>query len=117
MSTPTKNVPKRLVDSVQLGTSSSTLYTSPAGQKGTRITAIVLVNTGTSSTTATLYLVKSGDSDANSNMLVNAITIPADGFPVVLDFDGVIMNAGDFIDGLAGVTNQITVHIFGIEMN
>jgi len=117
MSTPTINVPKRLITPTQLGTSASTLYTSPAGQKGTRITSILLVNTGASSTTATLYHVPSGGTAGATNVIANAIIVPADGFPVILDLGGVIMNASDTIQGLADAASQVTVHMFGIEMN
>jgi hypothetical protein len=117
MSTPTANVPKRLITPTQLAASVGTLYTSPSGQKGTRITEIILINTGSASTTATLYHVPSGGTAGVTNVIANAIIIPADGFPVILDLGGVIMNASDTIQGLAGAASQITIHIFGIEMN
>ena len=117
MATPTVNEPKRLIAATQLAAAIGTIYTSPAGQKGTRLTAIILVNDSTSAETATLHLVPSGDAAGDDTIICKALSVPGDGFPVTLDVRGLIMNASDTIQGLASVAATITVHMSGIEMN
>ena len=114
--TPTQNDPKRLVTAAQLGSRNGTLYTAASSERGTRLTALVLVNDTTTSATATIYIVETGGTAGVANIIANAVTIPGDGFPVHIDVRGIIMNASDTIQGLASAASQITYHICGIEM-
>jgi hypothetical protein len=117
MATPTDNQPKRLIAPTQLTASVATLYTSPSGQKGTRLTAIILINDSTAAQTATLHLVPPMGTAGDDNIICKAATVPGDGFPVVLDARGLIMNASDTIQGKASAATTVTIHISGIEMN
>lgn len=116
MATPGTWTPKRLFDPVQLGVGSSTLYTVPAATV-TKLNVIILVNDTTTSVTATLYLVPSGGAAGDINLLCRAKIIPSDGDPVVLKLKGYYMSAGDKLEGLASVADQLTVHASGDELS
>lgn len=117
MATPTVNEPKRLIAPTQLAAGVAILYTSPAGQKGTRLTEILLVNDTTTAATVTLYHVPAAGAPGVTNLIMNAASVPGDGFPVIINFRGHVMNANDTIRGFASAANQITIHLSGIEMN
>lgn len=116
MSTPSVLTPKRLVTPAQLTGSATTLYTVPTGTT-TQIKQIILCNDTTSAVTATLYLVPTGGSAGVTNLILNAKAIPTDGSPLIYAFDeGLIMNAGDTLQGLASTTAQVTYHVTGDEL-
>ncbi len=121
MATPTVYTPKALIDPVQLGTVTSTLYASPAGQDGTQLTAIIVVNDTTTADEITLHLVPSGGSAGDDNVLCKDMTIAGDGVPVnVLGMMGVeqlFLEAGGTLQGKADVAGQFTVHLSGVELD
>ncbi|OGO08260.1 MAG: hypothetical protein A2Y61_05615 [Chloroflexi bacterium RBG_13_60_13] len=114
--TPTKNDPKPLA-SGQLATSVGTLYTAPAGERGCRLTGILLVNDTTTNVTVTLYHVASGASPGDNNIICKALTVPADGAAILVPgSDRMILTASQTIQGLASAATQATYHLYGIEM-
>ena len=115
MATPTVYTPKRLIDPVQLGTASGNLYTVPSG-KTTQVMTIILVNDTTTAATGTLWLVPTSGTAGDDNILTKAIDVPNDGTPLILEFDGVFLNTGDSIKGKASIASQVTVHVFGSEL-
>ena len=94
-----------------IGVTVSTLYTVPASTR-TFVKDIDIANTGTSATTATVYLVPSAGTAGTSNMLVPGVTIPPSG---MFQWTGnQIMNAGDTIQIVAGVVG-CTINASGGE--
>ena len=102
-------------DGAQLTGSATTLYTA-TGTKF-QLKTIVLVNDTTTAVTATIYLVPSGGTAGVDNILVNAIAIPTDGSPLVLEFEELYLETSGTIQGLASTTAQVTYHISGKELN
>src|SRR3989304_7656758 len=118
MATPTVLTPKPLADPVQLGSSASTLYTVPASTT-TQVTSIILVNDSATPDAATIYLVPSGGSAADTNILCKAFSVPADGLPyeiVSVNTQGIYLETGATIQGLAVTANTITYHLSGVEL-
>jgi len=112
--TPTTIIPNRLITPIQLAAASAILYTVPA-DTATKLGAIIMVNDTTTPVTATLYLCHHGDGEGVTNLLCNAISIPSDGMPVILEFSGLYMNATDTIEGWASAADQVTIHLSGAE--
>lgn len=115
MATPTVYTPKNLVDAAQLAGSAGTLYTVPASTT-TKLTNITLVNDTTSAVTATIYVVPNGGSAGVTNILINAMGVPTDGSPLILEFGEFYMETGATIQGLASAADQVTYHISGVEL-
>lgn len=118
MPTPTVNEPSMLAAPGQLGVAAAILYTSPAGPAvGTRLTEMVLVNDTTTAVTATLYHVVGAGAPAVADLIANQISIPGDGYPVILQLSGITLNPGDTWQALASVAAQVSWHLYGIEMS
>lgn len=116
MPTPTVYTPKPLVDPGQFTGSVTTVYTVPASTT-TKVTGIILVNDTTTAVTCTVYLVPSGGTAGPDNLLLNAIAIPTDGTPLIMEFaEGVYLETAATIQGLASITAQVTYHLSGVEL-
>ena len=103
------------VDPAQLTGSVTTLYTA-TGTKF-QLTNITLVNDTTTAVTATIYNVPSGGTADATNMLLDAVAIPTDGSPLVLEFGEFYIETSGTVQGLASVAAQVTYHISGKELN
>lgn len=103
---------KRLAQSA-IGTGAGTLlYTVPTGYK-TDVTNIDIANTSSGTLTFSLYLVAVGGSASTSNMLVPAVSIPAN---TMIQWTGVqSLTSGQFIQAI-GSASGITVTITGDEI-
>jgi hypothetical protein len=111
--TPTHGIPKS-VDSFELANASAVVYTVPAGT-ATEVKQIALTNTGAAAVTATIHRCPNGAAEGNSNMLEKAINVPSDGKALVLNYDGLYMNATDTLEAFASAANQVTCHISIME--
>lgn len=92
-----------------LTTATATLYIVPA-QPTTNLLRggrVRLTNTSASVATATLYAVPLGGTAGAANMLLNATSIPVNGY---VDVDIPILASGDFIQALSGTASAITAH-------
>lgn len=100
------------VSPAQLTGSTTTLYTVPASTTS-YLRSIILSNDTTSAVTATIYLVPTGGSAADTNKLIGAKSLPVDGTPLQFNYgqDEVILEAGDTIQGFASTTAQVTYFI------
>ena len=86
--------------------SNTTIYVS-AGN--TAITTIIVCNTGVVDRTLTLYAVPSGGTASTTNMIVNALNVPA-GDTVSFDQEKMVLSNGDFIVALGSNTGlSVTV--------
>ena len=118
MATPTVYTPRRLILPAILTTTNQRYYASPlASGLGTQIKEILLTNYSAQSSTATVYLVESGGSPTNNNTIISAVDIPTTGIPLLFEFDGLYMNAGDEIYAKASVASRIIIHISGVELS
>lgn len=92
-------------------TSSHTFYTSTitGSQTGNAITCMIICNTSSSTTaTITMWAVASAGSASNTNMIINALTIPG-GETVSLDQEKLVLSNGDFIVAQASVANVLSI--------
>lgn len=90
----------------QLTASLVTLYTSPTNTK-TLITKAIFTNTDTVARLLTVNLIRSGGSAGNSNILIDAQSIPAGGSYEAVELEGQILNAGDFVQAKADAVTAI----------
>lgn len=96
-----------LCPSTQLTGSAATYITGAALQK-TTITRARITNTDTATAfTFTLYRVASGGSASASNLLVNARSVAPGSNDLVPELNGMVLNAGDTIQGLASTTAKL----------
>ena len=96
-----------LCPSTQLTASAATYVTAAASLK-TVITRGRITNSDASvAYTFTLYRVASGGSATAANILVNARSVPAGGSDLVPELNGMVLNAGDFIQALASTTAKL----------
>lgn len=98
------------------------LYTSPAGTK-TVVTRLALINTSAGAATATLWVVRSGGTNVNSNIVLGAAAGglslaagPTDPY-IVQDFANLVLAAGDAIWGLSNTLNAINIVASGFQQS
>ena len=98
--------------SLQLATTpGDVLYTCPAATH-TRLDSLLVINSNAATRTITAYLVRSGGSIGNNNLIINAASVPGaatapDGrrfyFP-----EGLVLNPGDFIQAFASAATSLS---------
>jgi len=96
-----------------LGTATSTLYTTPADTT-TILRDIHVCNNSTANCYFSLWLVPSGTSATDSNVMFKEWDVPANDFVHWTGWQ--VLNVGDTIQGLSENDGQITVHISGAEI-
>ena len=118
MATPTIFTVKN-VDAAQLAAATGTLLTVASNTNGIQITSIKLVNDTTTPTNATIYLVPSGGSAADTNILCKNFAVPGDGTPYELIAPGVpvFLESAGLIRGVADTADVITYHISYVEFD
>lgn len=95
----------------QIATGGTTIYTVPTGFR-TDLNDLMICNTSGTDCTLSLHIVVSGGSYSDSNALFDC-TIPAN---TTIQWSGIqVMNAGDFLKGVAGTATSITIHASGNE--
>ena len=92
--------------SALLGVGASILYTCPSGTVAKPF-KMTLTNTTGTGRTVTVYLVRSGDSPATKNMLVNALSVPATNTVQCLDIVGQTLLPGDTIQALCDAATAV----------
>ena len=118
MVTPTVYTPKALVDPAQLTAGITVLYTVPA-LTTTQLTSLILTNDSSTPLNVSIYIVESGSSGDDTNILCKNFTLPADGMPyelVPVNSQGITMNADWTIEGIAATADVVTYHISGVEL-
>ena len=106
----------------QLSGSSTTLYTAPTGTTPTgntqkaKLKAILLHNTDSVDRTITIYIIESGGSVADNRAMLKAVTIPTGKLWIIEFGDGVTLEGGETVRGLASTANVITYRIDVEEM-
>lgn len=90
----------------------TTVYTVPTGYR-TEVLDINIANTNSTTVTCAIHLVPAGSSASNATALFPTVTVPAN---TVIQWTGIeMLNAGDFIQGIAGTATSITVNVTGNE--
>ena len=104
----------KILAQVQPGTSSTDIIAGVPANHETIIKAIHVVNNHDSAVTIALYVATS-DAAAEANAILPAVSMAAGSFAT---YEGTItMDAGDYLNGIAGTGSQITVTVFGDEID
>ena len=91
----------------QVGTSSTTLYTST---NNTAITVIFFCNTTGSDATLSVNVVQSGGSAGATNQIIKDLTIPG-GDTYIMNAEKMVLGNADTIQAISGTSNAITASI------
>lgn len=105
--------PKRLAGGT-LTNATATYYTAGTGTK-TRIDAFSIVNYSGSAATFTLYLVPTGGSADNTNIVIKDRSVAAAASGRLLEGIGQWLDAGGTIQMVASVNSALTITASGIE--
>ena len=92
---------------VQLTGSAASLYTAPTSGK-TQLGKCTFTNTDTSARTITVYLVRSGGSASLANCVISAQVVQPGECYVSPELYGVVLGAGDSVQGFASTASVIT---------
>jgi hypothetical protein len=104
----------KLLAQVQPGTSNTTIYGAVPANHETIIKSIHIVNNSGSAVTIALYVATS-DAVAEANIILPAVSMAAGSFAT---YEGTItMDAGDYLNGIAGAGTEITVTVYGDEID
>ena len=106
-------IPKRLVDGSQIAASATTYYT--ATNVKTRIDALSLTNTAATAINVTIYLVPSGGSASDSNIVLDARSVPAGGTYIPPGVIGQWIEAGGTLRAFASSATSVTLVASGVE--
>lgn len=107
------SVVQEIVNSVQLTSSSATLYTAPAGT-WVQILRLVATNVDTASHQITFQLVPSGGSAGTVNKTTDALVVlPHSNYPGYNEY-GLVLNPGDKLAGFAESGSVVNVFASGL---
>ena len=110
------SIQKPLVSNVQLTAAQSVLYTVPSNTS-TTIQASVATNTTSIPRTVQFNIVPIGGSVLTSTMIVNSVTVPANGQISLPWLILQTMLAGSTIQGAADLASAVTIRISGVEVS
>ena len=76
---------------------------------------LVLVNRSLANANISLYVVPSGGTASDDNILISNLTLePSTTIPI--SFACFTLNAGDTVQGIQNITGAITIHAHGVEV-
>lgn len=111
--------PKTLFNPAQLTAAAATYYTAPANTK-CRITKLVFCNTTATARTVTVHVIRSGGAAAASNKVWDAVVVPPTGsgynMKECFEAEGLVLEAGDFLQMLADSATAVTAEGAGVEI-
>ena len=110
---PTIYDPKILYKGLLTTTLTTTLVTAPGSEAGVKIERIVLTNITSSAASVTID--HADTAGANPFKIMNAASIPGDGFPVVLEL-GIYLNTTDLLRGGCATASAVHCLVYGLEM-
>lgn len=90
-----------------LTTSAGIVFTSSGNSA---VTTVYLCNYGLSDRTATIYLVQSGSSASNTNIIYKDVAIAA-GDTYIIDTERLVLGNGDSVQALASANSSITMTV------
>lgn len=100
-------IPKPLYTGGQLTTAAATLYTSPTNTR-TIVGQATFTNVSATPQLLTVYIVRSGGTATDSNILVDAKPLAPSESYQCYELNGQMLNPGDFIQGKADANSVIT---------
>jgi hypothetical protein len=104
----------KILAQVQPSDSATTIYGNVPADHETIIKTIHIVNNHSGAVTITLFIASS-DANAEANCILPAVSMAAGSFAT---YEGTItMDTGDYLKGTAGTASQITVTVYGDEID
>ena len=104
----------KILAQVQPGTGNTTIYGAVPSNHETIVKGINIVNNSASAVTIALYIATS-DAVAEANIILPSVSMAAGSFAT---YEGTIrMDAGDYLNGIAGTGTEITVTVYGDEID
>lgn len=98
----------------QVPATNTTLYTCPDNTTS-KIMKCTVTNDTTTAETIAMHIVESGGSVADNRLIVPEIAVGDTPYKCP-EMVGQILNAGDFINGIAGTAAQLTTSISVVEV-
>ena len=111
---PTDNF--KILNQVQLSDSATTVYGAVPANHETIVKSIHVVNNRTeSAVTVNLFIADGATTSTEATTILPPVSMAAGSFAI---FEGTItMEVGDYIRGIAGTASEITVTVFGDEID
>lgn len=106
---------KCLINSKYAANSVATEYTAPASTR-VIVDKFTATNIDSSSRTLSVYLVPSGDSASDANLVLDSVSIAANTCRDCTELKNQILNAGDTIQVLASASSNINIRASGREV-
>ena len=105
----------KMLAQVQPGTSATTIYGAVPANHETIVKGIQIVNNDTEALTITLFHADGATTATEATTILPPATIPAGGWAT---YDGTItMEVGDYLRGTASQATEITVTVYGDEID
>ena len=110
---PTDNF--KILDQVQLAATATTIYGAIPANHETIVKSIHVVNNHSSAVTVNLFIADGANTTTEPTTILPPVSMAAGSFAT---YEGTItMEAGDYLRGIAGTADQITVTVFGDEID
>jgi hypothetical protein len=105
----------KILAQVQPGTSATTIYGAVPANHETIIKGINIVNNHSSAVTINLFIADGATTATEATTILPPVSMAAGSFAI---FEGTItMEVGDYLRGIAGSATEITVTVFGDEID
>ena len=110
---PTDNF--KILDQVQLAATATTIYGAVPANHETIVKSIHVVNNHSSAVTVNLFIADGANTTTEPTTILPPVSMAAGSFST---YEGTItMEAGDYLRGIAGTADHITVTVFGDEID
>ena len=105
----------KILNQVQLSDSATTVYGAVPANHETIVKSMHVVNNHSSAVTVNLFIADGATTSTEATTILPPVSMGAGSFAI---FDGTItMEVGDYIRGTAGTASEITVTVFGDEID
>lgn len=101
-----------LIEAKHAASSSATEYTSAASTR-TIVDKFTATNTDSSDRTISVWIVPSGGTEADTNLIVKTKNVVAGTTVDLTDLQNQVLEAGDFIRVVASVASKVTIRASG----
>ena len=105
----------KILNQVQLSDSATTVYGAVPANHETIVKSMHVVNNHSSAVTVILYVADGATTTTEATTILPSVSMAAGSFAI---FEGTItLEVGDYIRGVAGTASEITVTVFGDEID
>ena len=105
----------KILNQVQLAGTATTVYGAVPANHETIVKSMHVVNNHSSAVTINLFIADGATTTTEATTILPPVSMAAGSFAI---FEGTItMEAGDYLRGIAGSATEITVTVFGDEID